>query len=551
MKKHLWMVLPVLLVLCSCNNCNCDVTCKECEPEEEEATLDKDLAILYTNDVHCEVGSDTHLGYAELAQCKKDMVNDGNYVTLVDCGDSIQGGTIGTLSNGLYLSDIMQEVGYDVAIPGNHEFDYGMDNFLTLEKNSSFPYVCCNFMDLKTNETVLDPYYMCEYDDVRVAYIGITTPKTITSSTPKYFQDDSGNFIYGFCQDSKEIFYDRIQDTIEDAKERGADYVVGLSHLGTTEDMSPFMSTDVIANTTGIDVMLDGHSHSFIRSERVANKDGKKILLSSTGTKFESFGILYITKEGNITTELVEKYASKDTSVSEYIASIQAQYADKLNEKVASTNYDLTILDPETKKRMVRNKETNLGDLCADAFREYTGSDIAVINGGGVRANIPTGDITYGNVLDVMPYNNEVCEIEVTGKILKEALELSVYNLPIEFGGFLQVSGMSFDVDSSIATPVVLDSAGMFLSMSGENRVSNIKIGSEDLVEDKTYTLSSITYILTSDGNGYTMFDGCTVLKNEGVLDNQVLINYIQDNLSGVVGEQYKDPYGDGRINIK
>lgn len=165
----LYYFFPLIIVGCGNNN----------PVPEEEHVLDKDLAILYTNDVHCQVGDDKAMGYSELSQFKKDLEAEGKYVTLVDSGDAIQGAPIGTLSNGLYIADIMEEVGYDVAIPGNHEFDYGMENFITLSKNTSYPYISCNFMDLKTNKTVLDPYVIKQYDDVKVAFVGISTPKLL------------------------------------------------------------------------------------------------------------------------------------------------------------------------------------------------------------------------------------------------------------------------------------------------------------------------------------------------------------------------------------
>ncbi len=321
-----------------------------------------------------------------------------------------------------------------------------------------------------------------------------------------------------------------------------------MSHLGIGGDNESFLSTDLIKNTNGINVVLDGHSHSVIECDRVKNKDGMKVLLSSTGTQFESFGLLYITKEGNISTGLIKDYATKDETVSTYIASIQAQYAEKLKQKIGHTNYDLTILDPTTKERIVRKKETNLGDLCADAFKKATGADIAILNSGGIRTSIPSGDITYGDVISVMPFNNKVCEVSVSGQTILDALEMSVRLTPGEFGGFLQVSGMTFELDASIATPVTVDGKGIFVSLSGERRVKNVKVGTDTLDPTKNYNLVSTSYTLKSMGDGYTMFNDSTIIFDEDVLDNQVLIDYIQNDMEGEVSEIYQNPYGQSRI---
>jgi len=515
---------------------------------EAKHALDKDLAILYTNDTHCALGDKDTLGYANLSQYRKDLLADNKYVTLVDCGDAIQGDSVGTLSNGAYVHNIMENVGYDIAIPGNHEFDYGMPNFLSLAKDSSFKYISCNFTDLVTDSLVFKPYTIKQYWTIKIAYLGITTPKTITSSTPTYFQDDKGNFIYGFDQGDGSQLYAAVQKNVDEAKKEGADYVVGLSHLGITDDCSPYKSTEVIKNTTGIDVMLDGHSHSVIEGEEVNNKDGNKVLLSSTGTKFQSFGMLYMKKDGSFQTSLIKEYSGYDTIIGDYIDSVNALLSEKLKEKVGTTAFDLTIMNPDTGKRQVRNGETNLGDLSADAFKSAGDSDIAIVNGGGVRDNIKTGDITYGDIIKVMPFNNMLAKVEATGQKILDALELSVKDAPSEFGGFLQVSGLTFEYDVSIATPVILDTNGILSSISGERRVKNVLINGVALDASKKYTVSSTTYILKNSGNGYNMFKDCTFLMDENQLDNQALINYIKTTLSGTITETYSNPLGTGRI---
>lgn len=509
----------------------------------EAPTATGDIVVLYTNDVHC--GVDDAIGYAGLASYRDKLVAEGNTVTLVDCGDAIQGEPIGTLSTGSYIIDIMNQVGYDIAIPGNHEFDYGMDRFLELTKVAEFPYVSVNFV--KDGEPVFEPYKIIDYNGVKIAYVGICTPKTITSSTPKYFQDDEGNFIYGFMPgDNGNELYEGVQKAADSARAEGATYVIALAHLGIAEETSPWMSTEVITNTTGIDAMLDGHSHSVLPGERVKNKEGKEVLLSSTGTKLSNVGVLRISPDGSMSTSLF----SWNGEISGAIEDIQAQFNEQLEVVVAKSEVDLVISEPDTDPpvRIIRMAETNLGDLCADAYRAMAGSDIAFVNGGGIRAKIPTGDVTYGAILSVHPYGNALCMVEATGQEILDALEMGARVVPSENGGFLQVSGLTYEIHTYVESSVKLSDEGMFQGVEGEYRVKNVKVGEEELDLAKTYTVASHDYLLQNGGDGHTMFQDNPLLLDRIMLDNQVLIQYITDTLGGVVGEQYADPHGEGRI---
>lgn len=518
------------------------------EPASEPA-LDQDLAILYTNDVHCAV--DSGIGYAGVAALKQQLLDEGCYVALVDAGDAVQGDAIGTLSKGSYIVDIMNEVGYDVATPGNHEFDYGMDRFFELRDMAKFPYVSANFVDLTTGEPVLEPYAMLAYNNVKVAFVGVSTPMTISTSTPTFFQDANGNYIYGFSQkDGADGFYAVVQQAVDAAIADGADYVVALAHLGIDASTSPYTSSELIEHTRGIDVVIDGHSHSTVECERVKNLDGERVLLTQTGTKLNAVGMLYITKDGSISTGLITDYTEKDADTEAYIAQIQAQFEELLNEVVASTEVDLTIFEPGTDPavRIVRNSETNLGDLCADAYRYISGADVAFVNGGGVRTDIATGDITYGDIIKVHPFGNELCMVEATGQEILDALEMGARVTPEESGGFLQVSGLTYEIHTYIPSSVTLDENNMFVSVDGEYRVKNVTVGGEPLDLSKTYTLACHNYLLKDAGDGYTMFQDNTFLLDSIMIDNQVLINYIVEGLGGVVGADYADPHGQGRI---
>ncbi len=503
-----------------------------------------DIVVLYTNDVHC--GIDDNLGYQGLALVKDTLEKQGKEVILADAGDAIQGGTVGTLSKGEYIVDIMNELGYDVATPGNHEFDYGMDQFLKLVKEADFEYVCANFYD-KNGKTVLDPYTVIEKGGVKIAFVGICTPKTITSSTPKYFQNDKGEWIYSFGQDETgETVYAAVQDAVDAARKGGADYVIALSHLGIEADCSPWTSSDVITNTTGIDVVLDGHSHSVIEKELVKNKDGEKVILTSTGTKLANIGCLTITAAGKLDTALLN-----DDGAKSYIDDIQAEYEELVNTVVAHTDVDLVINDPANPELcLVRVSETNLGDLCADAYKAISGADVAFVNGGGIRTNIKAGDITYGDIISVHPFGNELCVVECTGQEILDALELGASALPGESGGFQQVAGLEYTVDLNVESSVKRDKDNMFVSVDGDYRVKDVTVGGKPLDLEKTYTLAGHSYMIKNSGSGCSIFTDNTLLQDCVMLDSQVLIDYIVDTLGGTVGDEYSDPYGQGRITI-
>ena len=521
-----------------------------------------DIVILYTNDVHCSVeqeaaddGTVSNMGYAGVAAYKADMKAITSNVALVDCGDAIQGEAIGTLSTGRYLIDIMNEIGYDYAVYGNHEFDYGMSRIQELTAAAKFKYLSCNFMDIKSDpaKTVLDAYAIRDFGGKKVAFIGISTPESITKSTPAYFQDEDGNYIYGFCSGGNgQELYDAVQAAVDAAKAEGVDYVVAIAHLGIDTQSSPWTSREVIANTTGIDVVLDGHSHSTIAGETVKNKDDEDVILSSTGDKLRNLGRLVIKANGTMATSLIaaKDYTEQDEATTKYIQEIVGQFEALLNEVIAKTDVDLVINDPGTGERIVRNRETNLGDLCADAYRTLLGADIAFVNGGGIRDVIPKGDITYGQIINVHPFGNMACSIEVTGQQILDALELGCASTPGESGGFLQVSGLTYEIHTYIPSGVQLDENKVFQGVEGERRVKNVKVGGVPIDVNKTYVLASHNYMLKDGGDGYTMFKGAKVLRDEVMIDNQVLINYIQDELKGVVGSEYANPYGQGRIEI-
>lgn len=544
-KKHLICALTAALLLLGITACGDQDAANIAAPEQ-------DIVILYTNDVHCGIDEEEGIGYAGLADIEKQYEKDGAEVILADCGDAIQGSSIGTLSEGECIIDIMNEMDYDIAAIGNHEFDYGMERFMELSQHAEFPYVSCNFVDLQSDETVFRPYEIMEVSGVDIAFVGISTPETLTSSAPAYFQDEKGNLVYSFCQGKDgQALYDSVQQAVDDARAEGADYVIALGHLGIDEASSPWMSTEVIANTTGIDVLLDGHSHDTVECDTVEDKDGQEVILSQTGTKLSSAGVLTIGTDGKLTTELISKWKDDDPQMAAFIDDIQSEYKEELQRVVAKANVELTTVDPQTGERLIRSGETNLGDLCADAYRVMTGADIAILNGGGIRDNIDEGDITYEEILNVHPFGNAVCMVEADGQDILDALELGACMYPEENGSFLQVSGITFEIDPSVPSSVRTDEDGMFEAVEGPYRVKNVMVGGETLDPDKTYTLACHDYYLKDSGGGFTMFEDNVMLLDSIMQDHQALMEYITKHLGRTVGEEYADPYGQGRIVIR
>ena len=523
----------------------------------EALEAQKDIVVLYTNDVHCAI--DSNIGYAGLAKYKAEMEKD-NFVVLVDAGDAIQGDTIGTVSKGEYLVDIMNEVGYDFCVLGNHEFDYGTDVLASLLKKADAQYLNATIEYTGNGNNLLKdtvPYVIERFGFLDVAFIGVSTPESITKSTPRYFMED-GQFVYDFA--AGEDLYAAVQGYVDEVREKGADVVIVISHLGVEEGSEPNRATDLIANTTGIDVLIDGHSHTTEPSMLVADKSGRKVLYTQTGTKLNNIGKLTISKDGSVKAELVAE-AEKDEAVTAFIEDIKAQYESLVNTVVAHTEVELSITD-ENGVRAVRNRETAIGDLCADAYRAVADTDIAFVNGGGIRATIKKGDITTANMISVHPYGNALCSCYATGAEILDALEHSVVNTAAtaasdgkavgESGGFLQVSGIKFTVDTSIPSSVKKDDKGLFVAVEGERRVKDVFVEENGewvpIDPEKTYTVACHNYLLQDMGDGYTMFTDNVYILDKVLIDNQVIINYICDFLGGNVGTEYAEPQG--RITV-
>ena len=512
------------------------------------AKTTKDIAIIYTNDIHA--GAEDNLGLATVAALKKDTIAEGYDTLLIDSGDLIQGSMFGTISKGKDMINLLDSCGYDIATLGNHDFDFGAGNILTLAKEAKCEYVCCNLKDLQTGEYPFEPYVIKEIGGRRIAFVGIVTPETITASTPVYFKNENGEFIYDFCQgENGSRLYSRVQEVVDKARAEGVDYVIAISHLGSKDSSGVYRASCVAENTSGIDVFIDGHSHTVIESETVRNSNGKDVIITQTGTKLQFIGRLTISKKGEIKTELIGEYNRKDKTVEELVGAVKNKFSSKMGEVIGHTDFALPIYD-EGGSRVVRTYETGIGDFVADAYRTVLDADIAIVNGGGVRTTIDEGDITYEELMNVHPFGNTVAKIKVTGKTLADMLEFSVKNYPKEHGGFLQVSGISFMVDVTVDSIAEVDENGMMMPIGeGDRRVQSILVNGEALDPDKIYTIASTDYILLNNGDGYVI-DNEGIVKVDDMTDLDVIVRYLKEYLGGVMPDKYSNLYGENRIVI-
>ena len=523
---------------------------------------ENETVILYTNDVHCAIDD-----YPVLAAYKAQLEADGKNVVLVDAGDAIQGEIVGSLTKGEAIVDIMNTVGYDYAAPGNHEFDYGMEIFLDLAQNKAeYEYISSNFHYLPRVDPVFAPYAIEDFGDCQIAFVGISTPDTITSSTPEYFKDENGNYVYGFPLYpggmTNEALYENIQESVDEAIADGADVVVAVGHAGILGSNDGWKSTDIIANTDGIDYFIDAHSHETIEGDIYKNKNDEDVVLTSTGEKFANFGAMTIS--GNeaslelINPDDVDVDAMSETAKTAFSTvkeKVEGYYEEiaYLYEGIGTSEAKLVIYDDDG-NRIVRSQETNAGDFVADAYRAVTGADVALANGGGIRAEVEIGAVSRKNLMDVNSFNNDMCVLEVTGQQIVDVLEHGARKCPELLGSFFQISGMTFEIHTYRESPVICDQLGNFIRIdeTKERRVENVLVGGEPIDLGATYTLAGSTYVLLQGGDGLTMLEGSTVVQKEGLpCDSEMLIKYFTEMLDGVISaEKYGNPDGDGRITI-
>ena len=525
----------------------CCFGCKEKNKTSNTALPTNPIVVIYENDVHCAVE-----GYALMASVKKEMQQKTPYVSTVSCGDFVQGNLVGSVSQGEHIVNIMNQVGYDVVTLGNHEFDFGLKQLFSLTKQLEATTVCCNFRNLHSMKTVYPPYKIISYDQTDIAFIGITTTATSTNTSPLTYQDEAGNIIYDF---TKQNFYSNIQRHIDAARAEGADYVVALTHLGEYPDEEHPTSLNLIAQTTGLDAILDGHSHSLIPDTLIPNAQGNPVLLSSSGSEFGYIGVLTIDTEGELSTRLVSaEDVTPDKAMETFVNTIKEQVSAAGNRTIATNSIPFSIID-KNGYRSARFEEHPLGNLCADAFRHILDTDIAMVNGGGIRAGLPTGEITYNHLLALFPFSNMACTATLNGQQLADVLECSVRLLPEENGSFMQVSGIRFNVDTTLPSPVVMDEKGLFSHVADvPRRVSHIYIRNkengeyEPIDSEKIYALASFDFQLKELGSD-GIFRHTTLKDDNLMLDVHILSTYIKEVLGGHIGAPYD--VVEGRINIQ
>ena len=546
-----------------------------------------EVTILYTNDVHTYIDKQApELTYAAIAALKQSYQNAGKKVLLVDAGDHVQGTAYGSMDQGASIIQLMNAAGYDAATPGNHEFDYGMDRAKELMRDADFPYLSCNWVDLRTNLRVLPEIKVFVRGGVRIAFVGITTPETFTKSTPAYFMNKAQTkYIYDILggEDGQKL-YSAVQKAVDKAKCL-ADVVIGLGHLGVDPSSSPWTSEEVIAHTTGFDAFIDGHSHTVMENKQVADASGRLVTLTQTGSYFANVGEMTIAPDGTISTRLVSTYDQEDVAVAAEQAAWVNTVDDMLGEKIAVADTKFYITDPVTGKRRIRSGETNLGDFVADGIYTYFNEveklhcDIAIMNGGGIRSDEDAGYWTFKTCKQVSPFGNVACLMSVTGKQIQDALEFAARFAGAEGkenGGFLQVAGATYEIHTDIPNTVQTDDKNVWIgSATGTPRVQNVKIYDrhtgtyEPLDPAKTYALAGMNYTLRNLGDGFAMFDGAELIKDYVSEDYLVMSTYAMtfggvdaeglphlSSANSVLAEypgyllDYENPYGAGRISI-
>ena len=546
-----------------------------------------DVTILYTNDVHTYIDNKSPKPtYAAIAALKKSIEDTGRDVLLVDAGDHIQGTAYGSMDDGATIIELMNEAGYDLATPGNHEFDYGMARAKAVLQEADFPYVSCNWVDLRTGFNVLPSVKFFLVGGRKIAFVGVTTPETFTKSTPAYFMNDAQTkYIYDILggEDGQKL-YDAVQEAIDKAEFWGADTIIGLGHLGVDPSSSPWTSEEVIAHTHGFTAFIDGHSHTVMANKQVTDASGKAVTLTQTGSYFKNIGKMTVGADGTITTELIDTYEGLDAAVAATASNWISAVDDMLGEEIAVGDTKFYINDPATGKRRIRSGETNLGDFVADGIYTYFNEieelhcDVAIMNGGGIRTDVEAGPWSFKTCKTVSPFGNVACLMSVTGQQIQDALEFGARFAGAEGkenGGFLQVAGARYTIHPMIPNTVQTNDKNVWTGSAATPRVSNVEIYDKTtgtykpLDPNATYALAGMNYTLRNLGDGFAMFDGATLIKDYVSEDYLVMSSYAamfggvdanglphlasaNSPLADYPGYMlnYEDPYGAGRIQM-
>lgn len=503
------------------------LTLASCHSSKGLSGSGRSIVVLYENDVHCAID-----GYTKLAGLR-DAIGDTADVLVVSSGDYIQGNVAGTLSKGAFPVKIMRSVGYDALTLGNHEFDFAIPRQRKLTRKLRGRVVCANLVEMPSGRTVYKPYILCKAGDKRVAFIGVVTPSTMNSDRFAFYTPvgDGERQRYSLVPDE---VYRRVQWCADEARRNGADYVIVLAHLGDDPTDEGIESPGLVRNTRGIDLVLDGHTHEVIPHDTVLNADGKPVIVTQTGSELQNIGKLLITSGGRISVELLpsKQIEARNERVSRKTERVKAKMDKEVSRKIGHTETTLQLLD-EKGDYLVRYAETNAGDLANDAFRWATGAELAISNGGGLRNEVPAGDLTYGDFMKLMPYDNNVVLIEAKGSQILEVLNRCAVKNDKDNGDFPQCSGLRYTVNLASRT------------------VSNVQVEQEGkwvpLEANRTYRVATIDYCVAGGGFG-RIFAGCSVIQKSDINYRDVLADYVKTVLDGTVGGPYLKPQG--RITV-
>ncbi len=498
-------------------------------PKVEKPVIDKDIVlksysgekdfelyVVHTNDVHGRIEEGDGVGYAKLATLVKMLREATDKNLLLDAGDVSHGTLLTNLFEGETVGVLLDMLGYDAVTPGNHDFNYGKDHLIMAaklaEQYSNIRVLSANVLDENKN-LVFQPYQLYYFDGFVVGVIGATTPDTETKTHPKN--------VRGLSFVSDEVIYGA-QALVDEVRKR-ADYVIVLGHLGLDEDGSYGMTSKFVAeNIKGIDLFVDGHSHTVLENGlRVGNT-----LIVSTGEYMKNIGVVEISvRNGKAVGETaflvpaadVKDPAKSDLARSLGVSSIPADrevtaYVESQKKKLEAVTKEVVAYTPITlngERADVRTKPTNLGNMVAASMVEATGADAALTNGGGIRTSIAKGDVTRGDIISVLPFDNTIVVVEVTGQDIYDALEWGYSRLPESNGGFPQTSNLSI-VYSRFSDP--------------GNRVKRVLINGKAVDKNATYSLATNDF-MAAGGDGYTMLDRPVVMYGRGL--DEALTDYM------------------------
>ncbi len=455
--------------------------------------------------------------------------NPNAAVLLVDGGDTLSMEEIGLPDEGQSVVSLMNAAGFSLAVPGEHDFDYGLEALLAAAEAGAYEYTACNFIDLTTGKTVFAPYVLRTFGGYQVAFVGICSVRTPEKALFADFTDGQGNPRYSFCPgENGQELYDRVQAAIDDAKNAGADVVICLGHTGMDVVDTPYTSVDIIENTTGMLAYLDGHAVSVVESDTVKDMDGNSVTLCAAGSQPGNLTEIRLNiKDKLVLAHAISGLTDEDPSVA--AASRKAEErVEAWKKRSAGRSEGELLLEGSL------TGETSLGRFCAEAYRGVMGADIALISGSDLSGELDQGTVTYGELLSLLPGNRCLTVVEITGYQLLDVLEMAV------MGGdtpFLHAAGLTYDVDDSIETGVLLDGSGDFVEIHGQRRVSNVKVHGRSILKSKTYTLAGTSDLLCYGQDGYTMLESCPVVQDGGTTNRQALLWYLEEILGGIIPE--------------